>query len=76
MWAPRWVLRCGRPAGVSVVGPQSANLGARNQASGVCLGWLSRVHRTGVEGGGAPEALAAGESFLTSPLVPLFSFSF
>ena len=46
----------GRPAGVSVVGPQSANLGVRTLASGVCWGWLSPLHLAGAEGGGPPEA--------------------
>ena len=67
VWVPHWGLRCGRPAVVSVVSPQSANLGARNWASGVCWGWLSRVHSPGAEGRGAPEAKAAAENSLTSP---------
>ena len=58
--------RCGCPAGVSGVGPQSANLGAGNRASGECRGCLSRIHRPGAEGGGAPEAVAAAESSLTT----------
>ena len=66
MWAPCLGLRCGRPAGVSVVGPQSTDLGARNRASGEHQGCLSRVHSPGAEGGGAPEATAAAESSLTS----------
>ena len=67
MWAPRRGLRCGQPTGVSVVGPQSANLGVRHLASGERWGWLSCVHRPGVERGGAPEASAVVESSLTSP---------
>ena len=55
------------PPEVSGVGPQSANLRARNQASGERQGCLSRVHSPGAEGGGAPEAAAAAESSLTSP---------
>ena len=56
----------GRPAGVSVVGPQATDLGACNWASGESWGCLSRVHCPGAEGGGAPEAEAAVESSLTS----------
>ena len=55
------------PPEVSGVGPQSANLRARNRASGECRGCLSCVHSPGAEGGGAPEAAAAAESSLTSP---------
>ena len=66
VWVPRRRLRCGRPAGVSVVGPQSANLGAHNRASGEHWGCLSRVHSPGAEGGGAPQATAAAESSLIS----------
>ena len=55
------------PPEVSGVGPQSANLRARNRASGECRGCLSCVHSPGAEGGGAPEAEAAAESSLTSP---------
>ena len=62
---PTQGFRCGRPAGVSVLGPQSANLGVRHQASGEHRGCLSRVHSPGAEEGGAPEATAAGESSLT-----------
>ena len=58
--------RYGRPAGVSGVGPQSANLGARNQASGESWGCLSCVHNPGAEEGEAPEVAAAVESSLTS----------
>ena len=58
--------RCGRPAGVSVVGPQSTDLGVRNWASGERWYCLSQVHSPGAEGGGAPEAVAAEESSLTS----------
>ena len=54
------------PPGVSVVGAQSANLGASNQASGESWGCLSSVHCQGAEGGGAPEAEAAAKSSLTS----------
>ena len=64
------------PPEVSGVGAQSANLGACNWASGESWGCLSRVHRPGAEGGGAPEAAAAAESSLISRWVPLFSFSF
>ena len=67
VWVPFWCLRCGRPAGVSVVGPQSADLGAGNWASGEPLGCLSRLRSPGVEGGGAPGAMAAAQSSLTSP---------
>ena len=55
------------PPEVSGVGPQSANLHARNQASDEHLGCSSRIHRQGAEGGGVPEAAAAAESSLTSP---------
>ena len=55
------------PPKVSGVGPQSANLGAHNQASGELWGCLSRIHSPGAEGGGAPEAVAAAENSLTSP---------
>ena len=55
------------PPEVSCVGPQFANLRARNRASGERRGCLSRVHSPGAERGGAPEALAAAESSLTSP---------
>ena len=54
------------PPEVSGVGPQSANLGACNQASGEHQGCLSRVHSPGAEVRGAPEAVAAAESSLTS----------
>ena len=57
---------CGRPAGVSGVGPQSANLGAGNRASGELWGCLSSVHCPGAKGGGAPEAAAASETSLIS----------
>ena len=55
------------PAAVSGVGPQSANLGAGNRASGEHWDCLSRVHSPGAEGAGVPEAAAAAESSLTSP---------
>ena len=55
-----------RPPGVSGVGAQSADLGARNRASGVCWGCLSRVHSPGAERVGGQEATAAAESSLTS----------
>ena len=55
------------PPEVSGVGSQSANLGARIRASGERWGCLSRVHSPGAEWGGAPEAIAAAESSLTSP---------
>ena len=58
--------RCGCPAPVSGVGPQSANLGVHNRASGEHWGCLSRVHSPGAEAGGVPEAAAAAESSLTS----------
>ena len=59
--------QCGQPAEVSGVGPQSADLGARNRASGERRwGCLSRIHSPGAEGGGAPVAVAAAESSLTS----------
>ena len=64
---PTRSFRCGRPAGVSGVGPQSTNLGACDQASGEHGGCLSLVHCPGLQGGGAPEASAAEESSLTSP---------
>ena len=54
------------PPDVSGVGPQSANLGSGNQASSERRGCLSRIHRPGAEGGGAPEAAAAAESSLIS----------
>ena len=68
--------RCGRSAGVSVVGPQSADLGAHNGASGERRGCLSRAQHPGAEGRGVPEAVAAAKSSLVSLSVPLFSFSF
>ena len=48
----------------SVVGAQSANLGAHQPGSGRFCGCLSRVHSPGAEGGGAPEATDAAESSL------------
>ena len=69
-------VRCECPAGVSGVGPQSANLGAGNWASGERTGCLSRVHHPGAEGGGAPEAAAAVQSSLISRWVPLIFFFF
>ena len=57
------------PPEVSGVVPQSPNLGGGHQASGESWGCLSCVHCPGAEGGGAPEAEAAGaaaESSLTS----------
>ena len=68
VWAPHRGFRFLRPAGVSGVGLQSANLGARNQASGEHAYWgcLLCVHSPGAEGGGAPEAEAAVESSLTN----------
>ena len=66
VWAHSWVFRCECSAGVSVVGAQSANLGARNRASGVCLGYLSHVHSPGAEGVEAQEARATEESSLNS----------
>ena len=48
------------------MGPQSANPGARNQASGESWGCLSCLYSPGAEGGGVPEAVAAAESSLTS----------
>ena len=74
--APTRGFSCGRPAGVSVVGPQSADLGAPNLASGEGLGCLSSVHSPGAEGGGAPEPGAAAESSLISHWVPLIFFFF
>ena len=56
--------------------PQSTNLLARNRASGERQGCLWCIHHPGAEGGWAPESVAAAESSLTSPWVPLFSFSF
>ena len=50
-----------------IVGPQSTNLRARNRASGERRGCLSRFHSPVAEGGGAPEAVAAAESSLSSP---------
>ena len=64
------------PPEVSGVGPQSANLGACNRASGERRSCLYRVHIPGADGGGAPEAAAAAQSSLFSLWVPLFSFSF
>ena len=76
LWAPYRGFRCGRPAGVSSVGPQSTNLGAGNWASGECQGCFSRVHCPGAEGGRAPEASVAAESSLISHWVPLIFFFF
>ena len=56
--------------------PQSTNLLARNRASGERQGCLWCIHHPWAERGGAPEAGAAVESSVTSPWVPLFSFSF
>ena len=52
------------PPEVSGVGPQSANLGALNPASGERLGCFSRFHSPGAEGGGVPVVVAAVESSL------------
>ena len=52
-----------RSPGVSVVGAQSADLGARQLG---VLGCLSRIYSPGAEGLGAQEATAAAESSLTS----------
>ena len=73
---PTQGFRFGRPAGVSVVGPQSADLGARNPASGERWACLSQVLSPGAEGGGAPEPGAAAESSLISHWVPLIFFFF
>ena len=54
------------PPEVSGVGPQSANLGVRNRASGERQGCLSLVNSPGAEGGEAPEAGAAAKSSLIS----------
>ena len=62
------------PPEVSGVGPQSANLGAGHWASGECRGCLSRIHRPGAEGGGAPEAEAAGESSFIYLFIYYFLF--
>ena len=75
-WAPHGGFRCGRPTGFSGVGPQSANLGALNPASGERLGCFSRFHSPGAEGGGVPVVVAAVESSRPRLWVPLFSFSF
>ena len=64
--APTQGFRCGRTAGVSGVGPQSANLGALNWASGESLVCLSCIHSPGAEGVRVQEATAAAESCLTS----------
>ena len=61
------------PPEVSCVGPQFANLRARNRASGEpqvstgLWGCFSRARSPGAAGGGAPGAAAAAESSLTSP---------
>ena len=55
------------PPEVSCVGPQFANLRARNRASGERRGCLSSIHSPGAEGGGVPGAVAAAKSSLTSP---------
>ena len=57
------------------MGPDSANLGARNGASGECP-VACPIHRPGAEGVGAPEAKAAGESSLISRWVPLIFLFF
>ena len=72
--SPTWGFRCGRPSGVSCVGPQFANLRAQPGLTWA-LGCLSRAGTPGVERGGAPGAVAAAQSSPTSPWVPLFSFS-
>ena len=54
------------PPEVSGVGPQAANLRARNRASGDQWGCLSSVHSPGAEGVQVPEAAAAVESSVTS----------
>ena len=48
---PCWGFRCGWPAGVSGVGPHSANLGVSTRASGELWGCLSGVHHPAAEGG-------------------------
>ena len=53
------------PLEVSGVGPQSANLGARNRCSGDRWGCSSSIHSPGAERGVVPEAAAAEESSLT-----------
>ena len=63
---PCWGFRCGWPAGVSGVGPHSANLGVHNGASGERPGCFSRFHSPRAEEGGVPEAEAAVVSSLTS----------
>ena len=46
-----WVTDQGaRPPEVSGVSAQSTDVGALNQASGVCWGWLSHIHSPGAEG--------------------------
>ena len=64
--APTQGFKCGHPTGVSGVGPQSANLGAGNWASGEHQACLSCVHSPGAEGGGVPEATVAPQSSLIS----------
>ena len=59
-----------RPPGVSGVGPRPL-IGVRTHWGSFGLaprqpGCLSHVHSPGAEGGGAPEAVTAGESSLTS----------
>ena len=54
------------PLEVSGVGPQSANLGVCNQASGEHQGCLSRVHSPGAEGVGAQGSMAVAENSLNS----------
>ena len=67
----------GRPAGVSAVGPQSANLGACNRDSGERWGCLSCVHSPGAEGGRGARGLRCCEEFSKQLLsASIFSFSF
>ena len=53
VWVPHRGFGCGWPAGVSVVSPQSANLGACYWASGECWGCFSAFTVQGLRGRGA-----------------------
>ena len=65
-----------RSPGISVVGPQSANLCEHQQGFRCLLGLLFGIHSPGAEGGGVPEAADAAESSLTSAGCLYFLFLF
>ena len=73
---PSEVSGVGNQLGFQLWAPSPLILVHASRASGERQGCLSCVHCPGAEGGGAPEAMAAVESSLTSYYVPLFSFPF